>query len=876
MSNPIALTMALIWLSSLAFGFQQSPNIEDSVSKERMSDSRVAASVESLKQLRRQLGSLGAKHPSRIQFETRIKAEENKLQQRLSELEPRKPKEVPLEGEPPPREMRPKKPQDHVEIPSNREDSKLDQGPVSQSVFTAPGGAYPWLPSAALVDAGAFFGCDAMWGIESLRNENGEVTSGIVWWWQDCWWVRDRKEFWKSDKPILAFHPSRNFSKDKTWFVVCRDTDLRNASPLELWAYEGWPTEGQFRSQLLFRGKLKGDSDSISLSFEPMRMELVVGVNGIVEIDDKSESSILRQDDQFGLILGLQRCFTNGQLERSELRSERLGVKGRAIISSIATERSSPSTQELRPFWRKIGVAPSCVPEWWKNRSQRIIRHPYSLDKNSLENGKMLWSAIGKLKPGDTLMVAPGEYSSKARLELRIQGEAEAPIVIRGEGPGVVFTRTDGLENVININNSQFAVLDGIEVTGGSIGIRIEEAHDVMICNSDIHHVGDVAVALNTKNNSGIYIVDNEIHHTSGHGEGIYAGSHDGSRTTHSSYFVGNYIHDLASDPESQGDGIEIKDRSYGNTIKWNYVVGSKYPAITVYSAGAEDNPRNLIEENVVMNSQDSGIQVTGDAEIRSNWISGNHVGLLSKPFEKASPRNLIISGNTVLGDAVGIKGLAWNRSDIILANNFLYSKNREYFHSGFGKALYLSNQLVSQLSTDKEINQIVKKTQNRLLSSTDIFGRPRSNKASYGAVEYRDEWIDEEPSKSSADLNCDTAIWDSEESRIHLVDRKSSKTVSVDCQNHLGERLDVSDGRVLVTRIKHGFNAPSHDEFWICLFDQSAQLSYQGKLETETIGGPLKLNLQPVSSSRPMVMCINSFGQLSFVATEEKTRLIP
>ena len=124
MSNPIALMMSLVWLSSLAFGFQQSPNIEDSVSKERMSDSRVAASVESLKQLRRQLGSLGAKHPSRIQFETRIKAEENKLQQRLSDLEPRKPKGVPVEGEAPPREMRPKKPQEQVEIPSNREDSK--------------------------------------------------------------------------------------------------------------------------------------------------------------------------------------------------------------------------------------------------------------------------------------------------------------------------------------------------------------------------------------------------------------------------------------------------------------------------------------------------------------------------------------------------------------------------------------------------------------------------------------------------------------------------------------------------------------------------------------------------------------------------------
>lgn len=66
----------------------------------------------------------------------------------------------------------------------------------------------------------------------------------------------------------------------------------------------------------------------------------------------------------------------------------------------------------------------------------------------------------------------------------------------------------------------------------------------------------------------------------SGTGEGLYIGCNDAGCTVSESVFEYNFIHDLGG---TQGDGIEIKTGSWGNTVRGNVIVGAGYPAITMY-----------------------------------------------------------------------------------------------------------------------------------------------------------------------------------------------------------------------------------------------------------------------------------------------------
>jgi hypothetical protein len=137
------------------------------------------------------------------------------------------------------------------------------------------------------------------------------------------------------------------------------------------------------------------------------------------------------------------------------------------------------------------------------------------------------------------------------------------------------------------------------------------------------------------------------------------------------------------------------------------------------------------------LNSEDSGIQVTADALVQGNWISGKHVGINSKPFGKVESRNVKILGNTIITDTFGIKVSQWNRSQNWIVNNVISSKTRDYFHSGFGRAIYLSNQLVCDLEDATDLEEKANYVSNRLLTSNDLFDNKRSSQGRVGAIEY-------------------------------------------------------------------------------------------------------------------------------------------
>ena len=137
-----------------------------------------------------------------------------------------------------------------------------------------------------------------------------------------------------------------------------------------------------------------------------------------------------------------------------------------------------------------------------------------------------LRAAIAALKPGDELVLGGGTYTMSTRFGIAVVGTQQQPITIRaktGEKPRIHMTTN--LQNVIEIQGASYLNFRGIEVTGGSHGIRLMDSDFVTIENCEIHETGDVGISANSGGTyEGLRILRNHIHHTHGTGEGMYLG----------------------------------------------------------------------------------------------------------------------------------------------------------------------------------------------------------------------------------------------------------------------------------------------------------------------------------------------------------------
>lgn len=273
------------------------------------------------------------------------------------------------------------------------------------------------------------------------------------------------------------------------------------------------------------------------------------------------------------------------------------------------------------------------------------------------------------LRPGDLVSLKEGVYTHGRRLVLSHVGTPDSPITIRAEeGARVLFRRPDAQQNSINIEGAQYLELAGFEITGGSAAIRIRDrngrmARNIILSDLHIHHIGGVAVTCNQPGNTyrEMHFRRNHIHHTAGHGEAFYLGANNDKEgksqaVFHDSIIEENHLHDLRGEKVSQGDGIEIKDGSYGNLVRGNVIHATGYPGIIVY--GTDGRAPNVIEGNRIWDTGDHGIQAAGDAIIRNNRISyvrGD--GIRSMNHQSAKIGNLKIIGNTILQkEGIGIR----------------------------------------------------------------------------------------------------------------------------------------------------------------------------------------------------------------------------
>jgi hypothetical protein len=273
-----------------------------------------------------------------------------------------------------------------------------------------------------------------------------------------------------------------------------------------------------------------------------------------------------------------------------------------------------------------------------------------------------------------------------ARLwDLQVSGTAEAPVwIVAAKDAQVIITRPDDKQNVLNVGQGapvRFLCLRGLELTGGSHGMRLGNCSQVWVDGCHIHHTAGVCLSANSADTSHLYLTRCHIHHGALQGEGMYLGANNAQYIMSESVIALNHVHDCRGE---QGDGIEVKQGSWGNLIAENHVHDCNYPCITVYGTGGK--AVNIIERNLCYNSADSVMQVQGEALVRNNvLINGKNAGFASTDHQ-GKTLNLQVIQNTIINSGHAFRGGSWHARDgMILANNILYSRDANALHFANG-----------------------------------------------------------------------------------------------------------------------------------------------------------------------------------------------
>jgi len=317
-------------------------------------------------------------------------------------------------------------------------------------------------------------------------------------------------------------------------------------------------------------------------------------------------------------------------------------------------------------------------PDWAEVAPIQVRSLIYDEQKSSVGNGAALKSFLQSLQPGDRLEIGEGTYSIDSFTALDLQGTPEAPIwILATAGAQVVLTRPNASQNIINVgvnSPARYVGFRGLEFVGGSHGIRLYDCAQVWIDRCNIHNTGDVGISANARDTSHLYITRNEIWNTGGTGEGMYLGANEGVVVMSESVIALNHVHDTQNGV-SQGDGIEVKQGSWGNWIVANLIHDCNYPCLLVY--GTAGRPANIVERNICYRSNDNTMQIKGECIVRNNLvIAGAGSAFASQPHQ-GNPTGITVVHNTFINTGAAVRLSSWELgSDMVFANNACYSRN--------------------------------------------------------------------------------------------------------------------------------------------------------------------------------------------------------
>lgn len=314
-------------------------------------------------------------------------------------------------------------------------------------------------------------------------------------------------------------------------------------------------------------------------------------------------------------------------------------------------------------------------PPWHTATPLRQLSFTYNQGQSSKQNGNALKSVIAGLVAGDELSIGTGTYTIDSLFDIQVVGTASNPIWIQAaDGANVTITRSDAGQNTVNIGSggpTRYLALRNIEVVGGSQAMRLFNCKNVWVDRCHVHDCQENAITANTVATEYLWFTRNEVHSTGGTGEGFYIGGNNSNPVAAYVTVAQNHVYDTTN--SSQGDGIEIKQGSYGCLVAENIVHDTKYPSILAY--GTDGNAFNVIERNLCWNALDNVMQVQGEAVVRNNILIGGQHGFFSANHQ-GTVTDLKFIHNTVLNSKTAVRVNDWDgKPGMVFANNICYSE---------------------------------------------------------------------------------------------------------------------------------------------------------------------------------------------------------
>ncbi|MCF6228503.1 MAG: hypothetical protein L3J82_07590 [Planctomycetes bacterium] len=366
------------------------------------------------------------------------------------------------------------------------------------------------------------------------------------------------------------------------------------------------------------------------------------------------------------------------------------GLPNGTTYYAIATWHDSGSVEQ--PASAEVSFTPTATPSspydpsWGTVTPSNTIPLNYSSGLTASQNSNALETAINALNPGDKLEIGAGTWTFTSKFTIDIAGTASAPIwIYAASGQTVIIDMAITTQNICNIGESsttEYVVIQDIEFTGGSIGIRFYDCNNFWFNQNEIHGTADAALTTNTADTSYMYITRNEIYDTDGTGEGMYLGANNSAQVMSNSIIALNYVHDIQpTGASAQGDGIELKQGSWGNIIAENTVHDTRYPCILVY--GTDGNAQNEVYGNLCWNSGDNVYQIQGECKFYNNiGINSTSGGNAFRSVNhQGNVTNLQVYHNTFIEDTGNAARLDnWDNAGIA---NMLFANNACYSNSG-------------------------------------------------------------------------------------------------------------------------------------------------------------------------------------------------
>lgn len=264
-----------------------------------------------------------------------------------------------------------------------------------------------------------------------------------------------------------------------------------------------------------------------------------------------------------------------------------------------------------------------------------------------------IFRALDSLAAGDTLIVRKGTY--RGGLIATLQGTAEKPILIRGEGAATVLDSSRNKLDALRLDHSSYVTVENMSFLHGN---------RAGLCLINCNHITVTGCRMGDNGKWGIL---------TGFVDDFRAEGNEcwGSRDEHGIYhsnsgdrFVirGNYIHDnsgngihLNGDPEMGGDGV----MNFG-----------------------------LVENNIITrngNAGGAGINMTHvhDMLVRNNLIWNNFAGGFTvyqdNGGDEQSSQRVLITGNTVWfrSNDRNVVNIAATSRKVVVAGNILVAASR-------------------------------------------------------------------------------------------------------------------------------------------------------------------------------------------------------